>query len=346
MIEKVHIFPPLPERPEPDVVGPASPEKKEKYKKLIVDRFGERHYEQIPEEKRKILEVLEYDKKDYEKKAIKVINDFTNAILSDFGLPAFDIPERNIHIVPNSLFEKIEEDEKTKAVTIAKEQAIVINAEKIINPIGRVSTIFHEMIHLKSYLSLEGYDDNFVKIRRIGLKVYPSRAKTRKFGDYIFFKGLNEAVVSEIQKKYFHYIIVFHGVLPDDIKNWDFSMEARQLKREIAEREKLEIDEIVWVSKDGKDFGVFPYYEQRKVLDYIVDVLYSDNFKEFDSKDDILKLFFKAHFNGKLLSIARLIEKSFGEDSLRVVGMMSHDDPNSARLTLQYLIKHRKKSNR
>jgi len=55
-----------------------------------------------------------------------------------------------------------------------------------------------------------------------------------------------------------------------------------------------------------------------------------------------MKLFFKSHFDGKLLPIARLIEKSFDKGAFRIIGMM--DDENSASLLMDYLIKHRKKT--
>ena len=87
------------ERPEPVIVGPATPEKKKEYKQMILERFGERHYEQIPENQRKILESLEYEKKPYEKSAIEKANEITNSLLNEFGLTSFDVPERNIHIV-------------------------------------------------------------------------------------------------------------------------------------------------------------------------------------------------------------------------------------------------------
>jgi hypothetical protein len=97
------------------------------------------------------------------------------------------------------------------------------------------------------------------------------------------------------------------------------------------------------MSKDGKDFNRFPYYEQRKVLNYIVDCLYADNTQKFNSRDEVMKLFFKSHFDGRLLPIARLIKKSFGKEAFGVIGMMNNER-NSARLVMNYLVKHRRRS--
>ena len=117
----------------------------------------------------------------------------------------------------------------------------------------------------------------------------------------------------------------------------------QNFKKTIAADLEKEEDEIIFVSKDGKNFDSFPYYEQRKVLNYIVNVLYEDNQDKFKSPEDVMKLFFKAYFDGKLLSIARFITKSFGDGAFEFIGTMTDYDANSARLVMNYLVKHRKR---
>ena len=336
MSEKMPQF----ERPEPVIVGPASVEKKEEYKQTILGRFGEHHYDQIANDKKQLFESLEYQKKPYEKLAIEEANEITNSIISDFGLRPFDISERNIHIVPDKLYKEIEGDSSKRAVTIQELQMIILNAERIVYPVERASTIFHEIIHLKTFLSIEAHEDLY-GVRRCGLEMSSSRKKEEKTGFFIAFSGLNEAVVSEIQKRYFPELLRKNQFLVDEY-NWGMSEEARVLKEEKAKEEKADISEIAWVTKDGKDYGGFPYRGQRKVLNYIADVLYEENAGEFSSRDEVMRLFFKAHFDGKSLPIARLIEKSFGKGSFRMVGMMD-DKLNSARLVRDYLTKHKNK---
>ncbi len=113
------------ERPEPIIVGSASQEKKQEYARLISDRFGAKQYEQLPEDKRAILESLEYEKKPYEKSAIRDANEVTDSMMSEFGLKPFDVPERNIHIIPKNLFREIEEDEDRTATAITNRQMTV-----------------------------------------------------------------------------------------------------------------------------------------------------------------------------------------------------------------------------
>lgn len=335
MSEKMPQF----ERPEPVIVGPASAEKKEEYKQMILGRFGERHYEQIPEDKRQLLESLEYQKKPYEKLAIEKANEITNSIINEFGLTSFDVPERNIHIVPDKLYKEVEEDGDIIGVTFQDRQLIALNAERLVHPIDKASIILHEITHLKNFLAIEVHND-LNKPYRSGLKISALRKKEERIGFFTVFSGLNEAVVSEIEKRYLPELLRQNQFLADEY-NWEISKEACDLKEKVAKEKGRDADEVMWISKDGKNFSSFSYYEQRKVLDYIVDGLYKDNADKFDSRDEVMKLFFKSHFNGKLLPIARLIEKSFGKGAFEIVGMMD-DDKNSARLVMNHLTKHKK----
>jgi len=56
----------------------------------------------------------------------------------------------------------------------------------------------------------------------------------------------------------------------------------------------------------------------------------------------VYKVFLKAHFTGRLLPIGRLIEKTFGEGSFRLLGNMDTDDESGA-LHLESLEKARRR---
>ena len=43
---------------------------------------------------------------------------------------------------------------------------------------------------------------------------------------------------------------------------------------------------------------------------------------QYQSADDVFKVFLNAHFTGKLLPIGRLVEKTFGEGAFRALGNM------------------------
>jgi hypothetical protein len=332
-------------RPEPRIVGKASEEKKKELTKLILDRFGEFHGKNLPEKIKEELEKNEIPKMPYEIEAIKIANDITNKLLERFGLTPFDIPDKNIHILPEKLFKEIRGGiEKVRGSTFYKDQLILINNEEIKDVFSKIEVIFHEIIHLKGHLSIEitekesnsfGY-----RIYRSGLEIVSSIKKLEEGLGFYAFKGLNEAVVEEIVKKNFWEFIKRNPYLKEEYE-WQNSEEAQKIKKELAEKHNIPIEEIMWVSKDGKDYDNFGYYPQRKILYHIVKILYQDNIDKFKSQDEVMDLFIKAHFDGKILEIARLIEKSFGEGSFERIDAMGLDE-NSANYLMNYLLKKRK----
>jgi len=337
----------FPSRPEPKIVGPASLKTQEKYKKIFLKRFGEDHYKQLPKKEREILESLEFSKKPYEKSAIEKANEITNGLLEKFGLNPFDIPERNIHIIPGSLFEKIGKSNLV-AITLGDQQAIYLYAEKLLHPIDKLAMILHEILHLKNALVIEAHED-LHKPYQVGLVVSASQKTAKEIGFFVMFKGLNEAVVTEMGKKYLPELLCTELLCSNEFLkeeyNWQNSPKAQKLKRKLVEKHKIEPEEIIRISKDGKDYNTFPYYEQRKVLNYLVGSIYEDNKDKFESQDKVMELFFKAFFDGRLLSIAKFIEKSFGKGAFRMVGVMDNDE-NSALQVMRYLKKRRQNNKR
>jgi len=62
--------------------------------------------------------------------------------------------------------------------------------------------------------------------------------------------------------------------------------------------------------------------------------------EKFKSADDVYKIFLNAHFTGHLVTIGRLVEKTFGEGSFRELGNMG-SDKESGVLCLEFLKKAR-----
>ncbi|OGY64803.1 MAG: hypothetical protein A3I24_03350 [Candidatus Harrisonbacteria bacterium RIFCSPLOWO2_02_FULL_41_13b] len=332
-------LPPL-ERPEPAIFNPSSPEKKAAAKRSILERFGEKHLEHLPSEIVEMIKAVEYDKKPFEKSAIKKANEITNKLIEASGTTPFDIPERNIHVLPQTIFLQIrgENEIESVATTIHSLQGIILNAEKLIHPFDRISTTFHEMVHLKNFLNVE-ITSTESNIHRMGLEINATEKKEEESGDFTKFEGLAEAVVAEIEKHYFPELI---AGIPDLKENLDFnnSVKGKKLKEKAAKENGIPVDEIMFIDETGKIYGTFCYYNQRKVLYYLVDRIYETHKNQFQSKDGVMKIFFATNFNGKLLPVARLIENVFGKGSFRFLSTMDTED-NSTALVMEYLKKHR-----
>src|SRR3989344_2476044 len=121
-----------------------------------------------------------------------------------------------------------------------------------------------------------------------------------------------------------------------------FSMEVKE------EGEKIESpeDDIIWVDKKNKnDWETVPYLQQRDVLNYVCAEIQKQFPDEYKSADDVYKTFLNAHFTGRLLPLARLVEETFGEGSFRLLGNMD-TDRQSGILHLESLKKARARQTR
>jgi len=109
-----------------------------------------------------------------------------------------------------------------------------------------------------------------------------------------------EAIVVEIEKMLLVKIILESKYIAKE------PFTDLEMKKKFSEHYGVPIEEIQFVTEDG--MSQVGYYEQRQVLNYIIDSVIEDD--DIRSKNEIIDIFIKAHFTGNLLEIARLIEKS------------------------------------
>lgn len=330
-------------RPEIPVVGAAPDEKKRDIQAELQENFGNNR-KQLPREAVKKLRMLEYQKHDFEQAAIQKINELLNAVLKELKLPPFDISEKNIYSVPKSMYEEIDGKNVNDSYgfTRHQEQVIALNSEELTIPYKRISTLLHEMIHLKGFLSVEASDDDQT-LRRIGLEAHSS-LKTNKENEDSFrhLIGLNEAVVSELQKRLFGQVVEQNPFLDEERKDL-LSTQNKELIKKAKEKTKLPENEFVYVGprgEDGWEAFTFPYREQRKVLEYLLETIQKTDPERFPSQDDVFHIFLQAHFGGQLIPLARVIDDTFGKGTFRVLATMSGKDEESAYRVLAYLKKN------
>lgn len=327
---------PYGQRPEIKVVGGSEGEK-EKFKQRAQNEFGEGHQKMKNKELEKELQENEIEKSDVEQEIIAVANELTNEVLKRFGCQPFDIPEKNIHIYPEKFYkEKIAGDGAPGRFSFYR-QAILLSEEGISkNPYYLAIIILHEMIHAKNFSSLTNTKDD-IFLRREGFKMH------RKDRDadtlYTVFHGMNEAITEKIAKELF----------PDLLNSVSFFKHANENETDefslkLKDGIKDFTDEVYLFDKTTKKIDRFAYHEQRRVLDYVIQSLSEDNEDKFETKQNVLDLFYKAYFSGEVLEIARLIKKSFGEDAFRILGNISKE-PQSAVEVLDYLEKKRRLKN-
>jgi hypothetical protein len=199
-------------------------------------------------------------------------------------------------------------------------------------------TLAHEMIHANSFQSFQKSKFDSTKVNfsftvrdEAGNIPEVINLEQRRTGFAIiydlnkrYFRNFNEAITEELNirfdKKYLHKI----PELEEQIKKRE---EARQQDPEsgeeisaahISRTRHIEGNATIDITTSQRNFSAYP--NERKDLNVLIDLLYEANQNDFESREDIFKLFVKAAFEGKLLAVARLIEKTFGKGSFREFG--------------------------
>jgi len=167
------------------------------------------------------------------------------------------------------------------------------------NTIRNANTVCHELFHLNSFQSVWFRDyagEEAFQIRRIGFEVH-----SKNDGDTVYFHELNEAITEELairfDQKYFEGI----GSL---------SKEALMRKRFI---------ENAGFVKELLQNAQSSYHAERSKLNKIVKDIFEKNSDKFESQEEVFDEFARAYFTGRMLPIARLVEKTYGKGSFRKI---------------------------
>jgi hypothetical protein len=262
--------------------------------------------------------------------------------MEEAGIEQYNVSEKNLHIIPPELFKKIDDDERTTAITFNAKKAILLNAQYFRNnPVNFGIVALHEMLHLKAHLSLEVEEDGekwkSTPYREgVTIKALQRYGFHGKYHEH--FSGLHEAIVAETEKRFLSKLLDRPELAKE--KKWLMSDEAKEIKKQLAEEKEISEDDIVWVSKDKKDCETISYSEQRNVLNYVCDEVQKQFPDKFKDANKVYKVFLNAHFTGRLLELGRLIEKTFGKGSFRLLGNMD-THRGSAILHLESLKKAR-----
>jgi len=143
--------------------------------------------------------------------------------------------------------------------------------------------MFHELVHAKVFRTLraiETEDGPVVDHARNGISVISTDGKKRSFGD------IEEALTAYLERKFFKDYI-------ED--NEEFS---EQEKRRVEFGRSVELSE----------------------LQELVEDIYDKNKDSFTSSGEVFELFLKTNASGRLLPLARLIEKTYGKGAFRYLG--------------------------
>lgn len=290
----------------------------------------------------KIPELNEKEKTTEEKQIIERVNSSMYDFLSQYGIDPIKVPLKNIHILDKTKitkeeFDKIKEKFGTEnGFYAASTQSIIILKDYYSNKLSFTNTLVHEILHLQGFYSyqkskkeaadviLEKEDDLAnMNIRRSGFSIGTTDGKR------LLFHNLNESVITELQIRFEKKYMKRWSEFEEDIRKRDIYIE------EVSKRDNVPIEllekTIAGVKGDessGYKFFSYPYHNERRKLDSLIDELYEKNTNDFNSKEEVFQLFAKATMTGRIMTVARLIEKTFGKGSFRFVGEQSSDKKN------------------
>lgn len=316
------------------IVGGASDKVKIKAKEEIERRLTH-HIETLSEKELSDLKRLEYPKSPIEVALIRFVNEETNRLIDELGLKPYDVPEVNFHIIPKETYSEIAGSNST-GLCIFKKQVLLFNASKCRgNNVFFGSVAFHECLHLKGHTALE-ISENETSLHREGVTVHSPQIKDLSRDYHNHFHGLHEAIVAEQEKRSSSRMMDTPEL--ESEKTRMSSKESLLLKESIAKKLNIPTEDVLWVGDSEKEYETFGYEKQREVLSYVCKEISTQLPEEYPTPDDVFKEFLRAHFTGRLLPIARLIEGTFGKGSFRLLGDMK-SNRESGVITLEALRK-------
>jgi len=256
-----------------------------------------------------------------ELKIIDLANQATNEVRARYGLGAFDIPAKNIHVMKK---EDWPSDEKGVGLYIPGLQAVAL--EETRSGLEFLHGTIHEMTHFKSYNALQRTKGEKRKLDfyRTGLQVCTRDGKKE------YLENLNEAVTEELTKK------AMSKFREDPL----FQEEVESTNKNIAslpddavnvKRRPFFYEETFYIRADKKWWKKrffaeqFSYPEERNILHTLTKKIQERNKDAFENPDEVFDVFARAMMTGHLLALGKLIDRTFGKGTLRKLGEVDPD---------------------
>jgi len=276
-------------------------------------KFGEKEQEKIsnretsisktvdmsPEDESRLLETnrrifneqkikeSEREKTDEEKRIIENILREMDGFVRRYGGTPVALNPENIHILtaPEALGIKLENEKIAAGVYSSREQAILIFdvGDRLYN----ARHIAHEILHFNSFQSVSVDENGRPSARRIGFEI-------KTYNKQFYFKDVNEAVTEDLTEMFVRQCF---DTIPELLEE-----KRRRLFSNLPENEYLSNEQ-----------------ERVDLHTFIYDIFIRNNDK-FDSEEEVFDLFARAVLSGRLLPLARIIEKTYGKGSFRQIG--------------------------
>jgi hypothetical protein len=330
--------------PEFKITGDINEQEKEMTRQNLEQRLFN-HFNSLSPEAQELLGQNEYPKSKAEIALIELANQETNRLRQRFGLSQYNIPATNYHFVTSEFYRRATNNKET-ASAMPLLQGIFFDADRIRRrhiDIDIALSIFHETFHLKSFLGLKILETEDEPTQyRSGTSIIAKGAENLNSDNnyHEHFKGLNEATISMLNREFFEKIIDLPAFKKE--KEWMQSDRYQGLKDMVVQLLAIPEDEVLIeeIAHRHEEVYTFMYLPQRQVLEYVCKEIQKQFSDQYPNMETVYDEFLKAVFTGGLITIGKLVEKTFGLGSFRLLGHMGYDN-ESAVATLEALKKAR-----
>ncbi len=253
----------------------------------------------------------------------------TNEVLHHYEKATFSIPPRNIHVLDG----KDQTDDTALGMYRARWQSVFVRSQQ--NKLTFFWTVFHEMLHFKSYYAVQA------PVQKHGPSLEDYRmgftAHSRDIRNTYFY-NLNEAITEELTRRF------AKNFLNQEVLKMAYIESQRRIAKinENAKRDGRPAlsDDVYTVLAAGDQDSTsqptredemairkthFHYEKDRAALNQLCKKLSQRCPKDFPHPEVAFDAFAKAMFDGKLLPLGRVIDKTFGVGAFRRIGETGND---------------------
>ena len=318
------------------LVGSASEENKSSFNEVLNNKFYS-HLDSLSSEEKGILMRNEIQKSPDQINVISVIQEVIRDFTKEIGVECRTLPVDNYHLIKGDSY-KSKFGNESRACFSLDHLAALFNEEVVRESLLLFTTIaLHESIHSAMHMAfniieVEGQEHKYlVGPFRSGVKAHSNPPES----PHAHFDGLDEAIVSDLEISLL--VMVLEHPSMKNLKSEFYNPNHDVEKQRISREKKINIDEVII----GDNFSVNSgYAKNREVLQYICSEVAKNNPEDFPVAKDVMREFHRAHFTGRLMNIAHIVEGTFGKGSFRILGNMT-DDKESGQLHLDQLKKLR-----
>jgi hypothetical protein len=300
----------------------------ESYSKSYPDRFKE----------------FELEKTEEEKEAIAFVLNYIDDIAEKYGGSRLNYNVDKIHVLKKGAVYESTQGRLRDAYVNSLNGEIAI--DRPTSNIKFMMALAHELLHVAGFHTAQiTHDDNEIAPYRSGLSVV-GRGKDEEYST-LYFNHLEEAVIEEVNQKFFKEVIVQVPEFQTKLEKLaEFKAWARNIflnagaKKEMVnfyltslydldENSMLHIMNVLDKKKETDEYKMHfilgfikdeqgPRLKERVKLAEIIEKIHTTSEGKY-TREEIFQKFAEAHFSGKLLPLARMIEEVLGEGEFRKI---------------------------